>query len=237
MMETTLRKIRTHGFEPTSLQKLLQALGKTMVDDEPLPITTILDSNGLDDALWCLRAVKGHKRKIRLLAVRYARKVEHLMTDPRDRHTLDVAERYANGEATDAELAAAGAASWKAWNKRSVPGSRPAARAVSGDPHITAAAARWDAATAAAFAAKIPGDNWDASEAAFSATQIAYMEDQEAELRRFCAAVEAKQRKCGDGVRDDLDLIRSVLDGYPASIARDHALSVVRKLIAAKEPQ
>ena len=45
--------------------------------------------------------------QLRLFAVRCARRVQHLMTDPRSLAALDVAERHARGEATDAELKAA----------------------------------------------------------------------------------------------------------------------------------
>ena len=127
-MKTTLNAIREHGLSPYGWQKLLRHLGKTQPDDEPLSIATILDSNGLDDALWCLRAVTGHDREMRLYAVWCARQVQHLMTDPRSIAALDVAERHADGLATDDELAAAWAAAWAA---------RAAARAA------------WDAAWAA----------------------------------------------------------------------------------------
>lgn len=113
-MKTTLNKIRTHGPCADGWRKLLSHLGKTEADDEPLSIVTILDSNGLDDALWCLRAVTGHDREIRLYAVWCARQVQHFMTDPRSLAALDVAEMYANGEATDAELSAARGAAWDA---------------------------------------------------------------------------------------------------------------------------
>ena len=46
-------------------------------------------------------------RDLRLFAVRCARRVHHLMKDQRSVAALDVAERYAKGEATDEELAAA----------------------------------------------------------------------------------------------------------------------------------
>lgn len=114
-MKTTLNAIRKHDPCADGWKKLLQYLGKTEADDEPLFISTILKSNGLDDALWCLRAVDGHDKEIRLLAVAYARKVQHLMTDSRSIAALDVAERHAHGKATDDDLAAAWTAAEAAW--------------------------------------------------------------------------------------------------------------------------
>ena len=106
-MKTTLNKIRDQSPCADGWAKLLGHLGKTKADDEPISILTILDSNGLDDALWCLRAVEGHDREIRLFAVWCARQVQHLMTDKRSIAALDVAERFANCEATKTELDAA----------------------------------------------------------------------------------------------------------------------------------
>jgi hypothetical protein len=106
-MKTTLNKIREHEPCKDGWVKLLKNLGKTKSDDDPLEITEILNSNGLDDALWCLRAVEGRKRDIRLFAVWCARQVQHLMTDPRSIAALDVAERFANGQDTKDNLAAA----------------------------------------------------------------------------------------------------------------------------------
>jgi len=115
-MITTLNKIRAVDPCADGWRKLLAHLGKTQADDEPLAITTIIDSNGLDDALWCLRAVEGCDREIRLNAVWCARQVQHLMTDPRSIAALDVAERFANGDATQVELTAAWAAArYAAW--------------------------------------------------------------------------------------------------------------------------
>ena len=109
-MNTTLNAIRDHGPCSDGWRKLLRALCKDSADDEPLSIITVLDSNGVDDALWCLRAVPGHDREKRLFAVWCARQVQHLMTDARSITALDVAERHANGAATDQELSAARAA-------------------------------------------------------------------------------------------------------------------------------
>ena len=115
MMQTTLRRIRAAG--PCGMQlddgrrvgylKLRHHLGKGYGDDTPVDIATILDSNGFDDALWCLRAVDGHAREMRLYAVWCARRVQALVKDPRSGAALDVAERHANGAASNDELAAA----------------------------------------------------------------------------------------------------------------------------------
>lgn len=78
---TTLNKIRESQPCSDGWEKLLKHLGKTRADDEPLAFSTILESNGLDDALWCCRTAPEHDRVWRLLAVRFAREVQYLMTD------------------------------------------------------------------------------------------------------------------------------------------------------------
>jgi len=72
-MYTTLNQIRECSPYELDWEKLLTNLGKTKADDEQLAIIKILDSNGLDDALWCLQAVTGYEREKRLYAVRCAR--------------------------------------------------------------------------------------------------------------------------------------------------------------------
>jgi hypothetical protein len=158
-MYTTLKQIRACspcGLNPrklplTGYQLLVSRLGADFDPDAPVKISYILESNGLDDALWCLRAVKGYDRDIRLLAVDFARSVEHLTTEPRVKACNDVSERYAYGLATKAELDAARDAAWdSAWDA-----ARAAARAAAG---ATAWDAAWDAARAAAGATA-----WDAA--------------------------------------------------------------------------
>ena len=104
MITTTLERIRSHGPCAEGWEKLLAHLGKTKADDDPLPYAVIVESNGLDDALWCCIAEPQHEKEWRLYAVWCARHVQHLMTDQRSIHALDAAERYANGNATDKEL-------------------------------------------------------------------------------------------------------------------------------------
>lgn len=110
MITTTLNAIRAQHPCEDGWKRLLIDLGKTKADDEPLPLVTILDSNGIDDALWCLRAVEGYDKEKRVFAVWCARQVQHLLTDPRSIAAIDVAERFAYGKATQEELEAAWAA-------------------------------------------------------------------------------------------------------------------------------
>jgi hypothetical protein len=182
---TTLNAIREQQPCPDGWAKLLRYLGKTQPDDEPLSIIEILDSNGLDDALWCLRAVTGHDREIRLYAVWCARQVQHLMTDPRSLAALDVAERHARGLATDEELAASRAASraaaaWAAAWAAAGAAAWDAAEAAEAASRAAAWAA-WAAARAAAGAAAWAAwdDEWDAARAA-----------QSKRLREVCAEIE-----------------------------------------------
>ena len=181
-MKTTLNEIWKHNPRSYVWRDLLNYLGKTKADDEPLAITTILDSNGLDDALWCLRAVEGHDREIRLFAVWCARQVQHLLTDQRSLDALDVAERYANGQATEVELAVAKAAAWAAeavtwssatWAAKAARSARDAAYAA----RDAAYAAMW----AAAYAVDAARSDW--STAPYDKE---LREKQEAELRRIC---------------------------------------------------
>lgn len=107
---TTLNAIRTHFPCEDGWEKLLKHLGKTRADDEPLKFSTILESNGVVDAIWCLRSLSGeHAPEIRHFACDCAEHVLHVYEekypgDARPRKAIEVARRYANGEATTREL-------------------------------------------------------------------------------------------------------------------------------------
>ena len=92
----TLNAIRKHHPCSAGWTKLLAHLGKTKADDEPFPLTTVLESNGLEDTTWCCKCLPEYNREWRLFAVSCARQVQHLMIDPRSITALDVAERFAN---------------------------------------------------------------------------------------------------------------------------------------------
>jgi hypothetical protein len=183
-MNTTLNRIRSHYPSRQLWEKLLGHLGKTKADNESLPLATILKVNGLDDAIWCLRAVPKCDRKARLYAVWCVRQVQHLMIDPRSLAALDVAERHANNEATDQELAAArDAARDAAWAADEYAASEAARHAVwdAVDAAADAAAqvAGWAAARDAASAA--------ADDAARSAARDAARQEQEKKfIEMFC---------------------------------------------------
>jgi hypothetical protein len=127
-MKTTLNKIKAAGACEDRYKHLLTALGKTAADDEPLEISKIIETNGIEDAVWALCAVDGHDLEIRLFACDCAEMVlpiyEHKYPgDDRPRKAIEVirlyAARAAAGDAAgDAARAAARAAAWAAaWAK------------------------------------------------------------------------------------------------------------------------
>ena len=147
-MTTTLNKIKAHSPCKDGWNKLLNYLGKTQADNEPLSIATIIQSNGIKDAVWALRAVEGKDKEIRLFAADCAELVLHIFenrypNDDRPRKAIQAARDYANGVIDKYELAAAwDAARAAAWD---------AARVAAGDAARAAARdAAWDAAGDAA---------------------------------------------------------------------------------------
>jgi len=117
MITITLKKIRDLNPCVDGWRKVLAANGGASADmTAELPLSSVLDSNGMDDTLWCLQCLPEHGRVWRSFAVWCARQVEHLMIDDRSVSALNIAERHAAGEATDEELSAArGAARGAAW--------------------------------------------------------------------------------------------------------------------------
>ena len=134
---TTLNEIRAHSPCQDGWEKLLKHLGKTKADDEPLHLLTILESNGFDDATWCLRA-DSLDRLSRHFQAWCAEQVLHLFEAerPNDARVINQIAMLRNDDASPAERAAA----------------RDAAEA--------AEAAAWDAAEAARDA------TWDTARAA-----------------------------------------------------------------------
>ena len=166
-MTTTLRKIR--AADPCGM-RLEDGVGYLKLrhgdDDTPIDINTIVDSNGLDYALWCLRAVDGHAREMLLYAYWCARQVPSLMEDPRSVAAPDVAD--------DEPAAARAAGTEAAWAALA---ARAALAALAATDDSWAALPAKEGARAALAAAR------DARDAASAA--------QAAELKRICAEMAA----------------------------------------------
>jgi len=155
-MNTTLNEIKKHDPCTEGWVKLLKYLNKTEADDEILHLRTILDSNGLDDCLWALRAVIGHEKEIRLMAADFAESVLYIYEkvhpqDLRPRKAIQAACDYANGFIDSDALDAARAA---ARDAASAAASAAARAAASDAAWVAACNAARDAAWAAARAAE-----------------------------------------------------------------------------------
>jgi hypothetical protein len=174
---TTLNRIRAHSPCLEGWKKLLSGLGKPSADDEPLAYSKIAEINGIDDALWCCRAEPQHWKIWHLYAVWCGRQVQHLMTDQRSIAALDVAERHANGLATDEELDAAWAAAWGAARDAAGDAAWAAARAAA---WAAAGGAARDAARDAAWAAAWGAAGGAARDAARDAQKAKFIEMVEA---------------------------------------------------------
>ena len=158
MIYTTLNKIKAASPCSDGWIKLLKHLSKTKADDEPLSFSVIVESNGIDDALWAAKTAPEHDKTWRLFAVWCARQVQHLMKDERSITAIDVAERHAHGLVSDDELAAASADAGDAAWAAALADAWDAASAVARD-------AAWDAARVAAWVA--------ASDAAWAVAWVA----------------------------------------------------------------
>ena len=183
MNYTTLKKIKAHRPCQYGWEKLLASLNKTKADDEPVSLLHILNSNGFDDALWALRASDASDKDMRLYAVWCARQVQHLMEDPRSLQAIDVAERYANGEATAEELSAAYAAADAAADAAAAEAA--AAEAAAAEAAAAEAAAAAAAAAASEAAAPAPTAAEAAAEGADAAAYAAYAAAYAAKKNRF----------------------------------------------------
>jgi hypothetical protein len=173
---TTLNRILAASPCDEGWTKLLRHLGKTQADDEPLPLLTVLDSNGLDDALWVLSKAMPDDRLNRHFGAWCAEQVLHLFEserpdDMRPRRAIEVARDDA---ATPKQRATARAAARAA---------EAAARAAAG----TAAGAAWAAARAARDAGTAAGAAAWAAWAAWAAARAAARDAQEAQLRAMIA--------------------------------------------------
>ena len=150
---TTLSRIRDEEPCKDGWAKLLAHLGKTAADDEPLDLLTVLDSNGLDDALWVLSCAMPEDRLARHFQAWCAEQVLPIFEAelPGDMRIRNQIAMLRNDAASDAERAAASDAAWAAARAAASDAASDAARAAA---WADAWAAARDAARAAARAAQ-----------------------------------------------------------------------------------
>jgi hypothetical protein len=173
---TTLARIRAASPCEDGWQKLLKHLGKTKANGEPLDLLTVLDSNGLDDAIWVLSYAMPDDRLARHFQAWCAEQVLHLFEAerPNDTRVREQIAMLRSDDATLGQLAAARDAARDA--------SRAAARAAAWDAAWAAArAAARDSAWAAAWAAARAAARDSAWAAAWAASRAA----QEKQLRKM----------------------------------------------------
>lgn len=159
LLTTSFSLLRQHGACESGYRKLAKALGG--VDqygvENPINVLTILETNGLDDCLWSLRATHQDADIIsRLMAAQFAEAVLPIWErenpdDMRPRNAINAARDFACGKIDEAELATARYAARTAALTPPTPAAAAVAAAVA-----AAAAARnevREAAVAAAVAA------------------------------------------------------------------------------------
>ena len=110
----TLDEIKARRPCEESWKKLRKSVGTRKPLSTVVTLEQILESNGVADAQWALRCIKGHDREIRLYAVQCACMVRHMMTDQRSIAALETATLYAEGLEDGAALSAAWSAAWNA---------------------------------------------------------------------------------------------------------------------------
>lgn len=189
MIYTTLNRISDVNPFGFGMHKLIKHLRKTHAYDDPLALASIIDINGLGDALFCLSAEPQHANLYRLYAVRCARKVQHLMRDERSLRALDVAEAHAWGLATDDGLQAA----WQAARQATLDATHSAYYAAYDatqtaikNAGISAARVAYGVAYTAAYAADAAGGV--ACDTTYKTVQVGMTADLRAMLHAYEAA-------------------------------------------------
>lgn len=154
MLHTTFRLAREAGACVASYRRFARHMGgiRAFGEDTTIPLSAVLEVLGVVDAVWCLRSVLPEQeaerdRLARLFACACAEHVLHFFEavypdDRRARNAIEVARRFAIGEATSEELTAASDAAW-------------AASVAASDASVAASDAAWVARDAARDAASV----------------------------------------------------------------------------------
>ena len=115
-LTTTLNKIRSCGPCTSGWKKLLVHLGSDFNPDAEINLLTVLESNGVADMLWTLRATEQDSKRIASqLAIEFAEQAlpifeQRRPNDERPRRAIQAARDYLDGKIDLAALRKARAA-------------------------------------------------------------------------------------------------------------------------------
>ena len=211
-MNTTLNEISNYHPCKSGWKTLLKSLGKTSSDDEPISFKHILESNGIEDAVWCLRTLE--YKEICLFCADVAESVlpffeKKYPEDKRPRKAIEGIRLYQSGDITTdylnllrdadaayayayadaaaaaaaAAYAAADAAADAAYDAAAYAANAYAANAAAAAAYAAADADAYTAADAAAYAADAAAYAADA--AAYAANAAAYATDTAAREKQW----------------------------------------------------
>ena len=155
MQLTTTFKLLRKAIACTPRYKFLRESLVDVKDDDPINLLTILETNGLDDALWALCATAENCDKVaRLMAADFAEEVlpiwQKYSEDKRPELAIKAARDFAHGLIASEEITAARDDAWAAIGDAVWITAWAAAGAAAGE---AAGAAAWAVAREAARAA------------------------------------------------------------------------------------
>ena len=157
MIYTTLELCKKHGACESGYKKLAKAVGGVTKygKSTPIALTTVLESNGIEDCLWAFRATPNDQHdRVMLIAKTFAidcaeqclaEYEKKYPSDTRPRDAIIAARAYLVGSITKEKLDAARSAAWSA--------ARSAAESAAWSAARSAASAAWSAARSAAWSA------------------------------------------------------------------------------------
>ena len=173
MLYTTLKLLRkanacTEGMGTLTASLPSTPSGSKWSENKRIPLSHILESNGLNHAIWAMQATTvNSKQEIAQLAIKFASESlsnfeKQFPKDERPRQAIEAASLFMQGKITVEELSAARSAAWSAaWSAES---------------------AAWSAESAARSAARSAA--WSARSAARSAESAAWSAAESAALKR-----------------------------------------------------
>jgi hypothetical protein len=196
--------------------------------DTEINLLTILDSNGFDDAVWCLRAtVQDSKGVARLIACDFAESVLHIFEskrpgDDRPRKAIEAARGFVASTVTTEQMQKARAAAAAA--AAAADADAYAAAAAAAAAYVAAHAAAYVAAHAAAayVAAAYAADAADAAADAADADADADAAAADAAYAAYAAAAAYVAAAAADAADADAAAARKAKKEQLATILRKH---------------